>query len=129
MKFTTVQPIIQVAELSNMDDLEWVLTTLKERKLFHNIRVYDSYSDKQAVYDADSGLEIKKDKIVKVSYESGYGNSYDERTYSVARIGSFIVWNQNGEASSVFLERDGSFTKDHIPNYLLKNIVVDFSGK
>lgn len=133
MRFTTVQPIIQVAELSTISDLEWMLKNLTSRTLFHTVRIKEGpFSNKFEQYDASSSLSVTGDTLCSTDYESGYGNSVSKIEHLVAMVGNTIAWNQNGVVYVLNLNRNQRFTSDMtdlIPAELLTNIIVELPGK
>lgn len=131
MKFTTVQPVIQVAELASPDDVQWLLDCLKNGTPFQSVRV-EKLSFRDDSYETiiyDDSLTVRNDQLVKVSYESGYGNSVDRVESIVAKVGMFVAWNQEGVAHMVSVNYNQRFNKSMIPEALLMNVVVELPSK
>jgi hypothetical protein len=116
MKYTMEFPVIQVAHMSTVNDLEWVLRTVQEGDLFTTIR-RDTPMRTFVVSGKDLCCE---DDVVKTHSGSGWNP-----VHVAVRLDDFIVWNQKKEAYAVYWERGGNILPEHmIPEKLQQLILV-----
>lgn len=117
VKFVVESPVIHVAHLSSVKDLEWLFASLKEGELFTELKYKN---------DGISKWFTLGDQFLHVDVENGYVHAGSFGV--VARLGSFVAWNQAGVVYVLPLKfstgRVDVFDDKLLPKKLLRNVLV-----
>lgn len=112
MKYRYELPVVQVAHLESIQDVEWLWKVLNDGVLFD--RIIFQYADgRQMTFPIEQMSFVDN---VEIKSSSHY-------FFAVNGNGShYIAWNQSGEA--YFIHSDKGFTESLIPEALQKLVYV-----
>lgn len=117
VKFVVESPVIHVAHLGTVQDLEWLFASLKEGDLFTELK-YKHDDVKKWFTLGEQFLHVDVDKGWVHAGSSGI----------VARLGSFVAWNQAGIVYVIPLKfstgKTDLFDDRQLPKKLLRNVLV-----
>lgn len=104
--YTTEPAVVTVVELKNSNDLEWFKDAIETKILGFN--------------GATEKLQLNEDKTILFfeQWYTVYGGS-DSRNITVAKVGSFVAWNQ-----AMVAEVGSSSVISAFPSHLFKPVVV-----
>lgn len=114
MKYNFEMPVVQVAHIQSVNDLEWVQDALGKGEIFDRLVFAHANPEFNQVYVFND---------VKVLADYGYAHfsrNLDSHTVSVGD--TYIVWNQSKEAYAV--KSVHGFTPKMIPQELKQLVVV-----
>lgn len=118
MKFVVESPVIHVAHLNTVKDLEWLFVSLQEGELFTELKYKHEGNEKRWLTLGNHFLHV--------DVEKGYVSAGSFGI--VARLGSFAAWNQAGVVYVLPLKfstgKEHVFDDRQLPKKLLRNVLV-----
>lgn len=109
MRYSYELPVVQVARMSSLNDVEWLWKTLNEKILFDRIAT----------------IHIKGEYVHPVEELSFEDNGIIKQGFYFSVVGDgkhYVVWNQ-GKKAYLMKSHDG-FTEDMVPEPLKKLVYV-----
>lgn len=111
MRYSYELPVVQVACLESLQDVEWLWRTLNDGVLFNCIAVQ---------YTAGGEYRYSLADLV---YVDGFGIKSDSVYFSIRGDGTqYVAWNQAGKA--YFISSHDGFSESLVPDVLQKLVYV-----
>lgn len=126
MKYDFELPVVQVARIQSVQDLEWIVETLREGRVFNCMIFSNPATDSRDVYKFENAKVFASDKHVAFYKDKLYFPDKAARWHGSDNITigcDYVVWNQGKEAYAVF--ESGDFTSQMIPPELRQLVVVE----